>query len=68
MQTGLSYVCLEAPDLLPYLTREEADQLGLDGCKIGTICSDYEEFVEEFRAEFDIPRAGSVTCAPLGAN
>jgi hypothetical protein len=30
--------------LLPYFTREEAEQLGLDGCKIDTFSSD--EFVE----------------------
>jgi hypothetical protein len=40
----------QTPDLLPYLTREEAEQLGLDVYKIP---SDYDEFIDEFGTEFD---------------
>jgi hypothetical protein len=43
----------EAPDLLPYFTREEAEQLGLDGYKIDTFSSDYDDFVDEFGTEFE---------------
>jgi hypothetical protein len=40
-------------DLPPYFTREEAEQLGLDGYKIDTFSSDYDEFVDEFGTEFE---------------
>jgi hypothetical protein len=33
-----------------YFTRKEAEQLGLDGDKIGTFSSEYDEFVDEFDA------------------
>jgi hypothetical protein len=46
----MEYRQFEAPDLLPYFTREEADQLGLDGYKIDTFSSDYDEFGTEFEA------------------
>jgi hypothetical protein len=36
-----------------YYTREEHEQLGLDGYKIDTFSSDYDEFVDEFGTEFD---------------
>jgi hypothetical protein len=36
--------------LLPYFTREEAEQLGLDGYKTDTFSSDYDA---EFGTEFD---------------
>jgi hypothetical protein len=50
----VEYRQFEAPDLLPYFTRDEAEQLGLDGYKIDTFSSDYDEFVDEFgRTEFD---------------
>jgi hypothetical protein len=47
------YRHFEAPDLLPYISREEAEQLGLEGCKIDTFSSDYDEFVDEFGTEFN---------------
>jgi hypothetical protein len=40
----------EAPDLLPYFTREEAEQLGLDGYIVDTFSSVYDEFGTEFDA------------------
>jgi hypothetical protein len=49
----MEYRQFEAPDLLPYFTREEAEQLGLDGYKIDTFSSDYDEFVDEFGTEFE---------------
>jgi hypothetical protein len=49
----MEYKQFEAPDLLPYFTREEAEQLGLDGYKNDTFSSDYDEFVDEFGTEFD---------------
>jgi hypothetical protein len=49
----MEYRQLEAPDLLPYFTREEAEQLGLDGYKIDTFSSDCDEFVDEFGNEFE---------------
>ena len=42
---------MAAPDLLPYFTSEEAEQLGLVGYKIDTFSSDYDEFVHEFGTE-----------------
>jgi hypothetical protein len=39
--------------LLPYFTREEAEQLGLDGYNIDTFSSDCDEFVDEFGTEFE---------------
>jgi hypothetical protein len=36
--------------LLFYFTREEAEQLGLDGYNSS---SDYDEFVDEFGTEFE---------------
>jgi hypothetical protein len=49
----LDYRQFEAPDLLPYFTTEEADQLGLDGYNIDTFSSDYDELVDEFGTGFD---------------
>jgi hypothetical protein len=44
---------VEAPDLLPYYTREEEEQLGLDNYETDTFSSDYDEFVAEFGTELD---------------
>jgi hypothetical protein len=64
----MEYRQFEAPDLLPYFTREEAaEQLGLDGYKIDTFSSDYDEFVDEFGTEFEAHGAlvGSVHGRPF---
>jgi hypothetical protein len=55
-------------DLLTYFTREEAEQVGLDGYIIDTFLSDYDEFADEFMPME--PRSpGSVHGpVPLGAN
>jgi hypothetical protein len=62
----MEYRQFEAPDLLLYFTREEAEQLGLDGYKIDTFSSDYDEFVDEFGTEFEAHGAsvGSVHGRP----
>jgi hypothetical protein len=49
----LEFRRFEAPDLLPYVTREEAERLGLDDYKLDTFSSYYDEFVDEFGSEFD---------------
>lgn len=49
----LEYRRFEVPDLLPYVTRQEADQLGLVDYIPDTFSSDYDELVDEFGTEFD---------------
>jgi hypothetical protein len=50
----LEYRRIEAPDLLPYSSREElSEELGLGGYKVDTFSSDYDEYVDEFGTEFD---------------
>jgi len=39
--------------MLPYVDRQEVEQLGLVCYKVDTCSSDYDEFVDEFSTEFD---------------
>jgi hypothetical protein len=41
------------PTTLRHFTREEAEQLGLDGYQTDTSSSDYDEDFNEFGTEFD---------------
>jgi hypothetical protein len=61
---------LEAPDHLPYFTRDKAEYIGLAGLSIDTFSSDHDEFVDVCGTEFYAHGAqvGSVLGAPLGAN
>jgi hypothetical protein len=44
----------QAPDLLPYVTRETLEDLGLVGYKVDTFSSDYDDdHIDEFGIEFD---------------
>jgi hypothetical protein len=49
-----------------YFTREEAELLGLDGYKIDTFSSDYDEFVVLSLKPME-PRLAPFTGAPFGA-
>ena len=58
-KTGLP-ACLrsEAPDLIPYVSRQELEHLGLaDSYTIDTFYSDYDEYLDEF----------GITCDAHGA-
>jgi hypothetical protein len=50
----LDYRRFEAPDLLPYATRETLEELGLVGYQVDTFSSDYDDdHIDEFGVEFD---------------
>ena len=40
------YRHFEAPDLHPYLTSETLQELGMAECKVDTISSDYDDYVD----------------------